>query len=91
VIDFIRSKAETIRRRIMIAEAFGKLKRVAKTQRITLMSEYYFKGACAGLIETCGFVPNGFIRDTARLDLERRLILEENEKRLREARERRSS
>ncbi|MBN2157897.1 MAG: hypothetical protein JW807_00775 [Spirochaetes bacterium] len=76
----------SLHRRLLIAQAFGKLKRKSKGP-ISLTSEYYFKGACAALIETCGFVPDGYISDVARLDLERKLISQMNEERLRRARE----
>jgi hypothetical protein len=55
----------------MISEAFGKLKRQVKGD-IELVNEYAFKKCCASLIETCGFIPDGFVTETATLITERR-------------------
>lgn len=67
---FFREKAEKARRRGLINEAFREVRRLTKGP-IPLADEYFFKGACAGLLDTPGFIPSSYIMEVARMSNER--------------------
>jgi len=67
---FFREKAEKARQRGLINEAFREVSRLTKGP-IPLADEYFFKGACAGLLETPGFIPSSYIMEVARMSNER--------------------
>jgi len=65
-----RDELEKARKRRLINEAFREVSRLTK-KPIPLADEYFFKGACAGLLETPGFIPTTYIMEVARISNER--------------------
>lgn len=43
-------------------------------QDLSLTDEFYFKGSCAALLDSTGFIPKGFVQDTVRIACEKRTV-----------------